>query len=521
MHAFRPLCLVAVVLFARLALANASGAIGYSGAAGGQNCNLCHAGGPEPQVRLTGPSTLGAGATATYTLTVSGGTRAGMNVAVSDKLAALNATGPDVGAAFGELYQTAPKTSGTFTFSLSAPPYAGSLTLYAAGNAVNGNGATNGDRAGVTTMHIAVTAGSGVAAPVVVTPASAAATPVRARSTTVSVTAQDDGGEANLTYTWSATGPGPVAFSPNGSNAAKTAAVTFAQAGTYTVLVTVRDGTGKTVSSTVSVPVESVLTGLRLVPTAVRLNRNAQQQFSVSARDQFEVPLAVQPAVSWAVPGGGGTITASGLFKAQGSAGGPFVVQASGGGLSTSATVTVEVDLPRSPDTVAPTVSLLSPEAGVALASGLVLEAVAADEFGIANVTFTVAEIPVASVDAPPYRVSYVLKPTLPGGAQNLLAVATDFNGNIAKSSAVLVTVPMAQATGGGAEGQGGGTAGAGGAGGGSEMPSGCGCTGATAAYGPVALGALMLALWRSATRRPARARNRCGWSPPRARPRG
>ena len=67
----------------------------------------------------------------------------------------------------------------------------------------------------------------------------------------------DDGGEENLSYTWSTVGsvPAPVAFSANGSNAAKQVNATFSAAGNYRLQVTVRDQGGLTVTSTVDLTV--------------------------------------------------------------------------------------------------------------------------------------------------------------------------------------------------------------------------------------------------------------------------
>ena len=82
-----------VLLIGSSAFANASGALGYTGAPpNNQNCNGCHTGGSAPSVSITGPMSLVAGATGIYTFTVSGGAgvRAGMNVSVSDSSAALN-----------------------------------------------------------------------------------------------------------------------------------------------------------------------------------------------------------------------------------------------------------------------------------------------------------------------------------------------------------------------------------------------------------------------------------------------
>jgi hypothetical protein len=67
---------------------------------------------------------------------------------------------------------------------------------------------------------------------------------------------------------------------------------------------------------------------------------NGMRQFTASATDQFGVPLEPQPSFGWSVSGGG-TIGASGLFQAGSAAGGPFVVTATGGGMTGTASVTV------------------------------------------------------------------------------------------------------------------------------------------------------------------------------------
>src|SRR5213594_3754634 len=51
------------------------------------------------------------------------------------------------------------------------------------------------------------------APPTVATPASAAPNPVTATTTNLSVLGADDGGEANLTYTWATTGSPPATVS--------------------------------------------------------------------------------------------------------------------------------------------------------------------------------------------------------------------------------------------------------------------------------------------------------------------
>src|SRR5262249_44178705 len=95
--------------------------------------------------------------------------------------------------------------------------------------------------------------GSGTVAtnqpPTVAQAAKAAANPVTGTSTTLSVLGADDGGEAKLTYRWTVTSGTGAVFSANGSNAAKSTAVTFNKAGAYTFQVTITDAGGLSVTS--------------------------------------------------------------------------------------------------------------------------------------------------------------------------------------------------------------------------------------------------------------------------------
>ena len=99
------------------------------------------------------------------------------------------------------------------------------------------------------------------AAPTVAVPASATPNPVTGPTTNLSVLGADDGGESNLTYTWSATGPAAVAFSANGTHAARNTIATFSAAGTYSFLATITDTAGKTATSSVNVTVDSSVVG--------------------------------------------------------------------------------------------------------------------------------------------------------------------------------------------------------------------------------------------------------------------
>lgn len=499
-----------VALFAvpSLVFANASGAIGYSGGPpNNENCNGCHTGGAAPTVVLTGPTSLGAGATGTYTLTVTGGAgvRAGMNVSVSDPNASLNPSGTNVALAFKELHQTAAVPfnggSATFSFTLTAPPYAGMVKLFGTGNSCNGNNGTSGDRSTSTTLDVTVTPGSGQNPPAITLAAAAAQNPAQSRTVQVTVGAADDAGEANLSYTWSATGPANVTFSPNGNNAAKAATASFSAAGTYAITVTVRDGTNKTVTSSFMLPVQARYSVLRLTPAAVQVSPGAFQVFTGSARDQFDGLISPQPTVSFMLPAGGGSLLAdAGMnavnFRAQGSVGGPFVLTANANGISASSSIGVGKAPGAATDTTPPTVSLSGPSAGSTLAIGTVFEAVAADDTGVAEVSFEIGQVKVGSVTSPPWKVTYSAKVAgLTQGTQSLEAVAKDVVGNVTRSSALPIAVGADQATpdaGSGGSGGGSGGSGAGGGsgstdggsgagpGGGTEMPmGGCGCNGA------------------------------------------
>jgi hypothetical protein len=176
--------------------------------------------------------------------------------------------------------------------------------------------------------------------PTVGTAASASPNPVAAKTTTVSVLGSDDGGEANLIYGWSATGPGTVSFSPNSTNAAKTSLATFTKAGAYVLQALITDAQGLTTTTSVNVTVSQTLTTIAVTPGSATVTAGATRQFTASAGDQFGVAMASQPTLAWTVSGGG-TISSAGIFTAGSVAGGPFTVTAAAGTLSATAAVTV------------------------------------------------------------------------------------------------------------------------------------------------------------------------------------
>lgn len=158
---------LAASFFSLTAYANSTGINGRSGKQG-VTCmdSACHGANPSsaiPTVELTGPSTLAAGETGNYSLTITGGpgVKAGMNVAVSDNGGTLAKSGTDLKVLAGELTHTAPKafTSGQvrFDFSLVAPASSRTVTLYASGNSVNNDANNTLDHSASTTLDVQIT----------------------------------------------------------------------------------------------------------------------------------------------------------------------------------------------------------------------------------------------------------------------------------------------------------------------------------------------------------------------------
>ncbi|WP_202920821.1 IPT/TIG domain-containing protein [Urbifossiella limnaea] len=182
------------------------------------------------------------------------------------------------------------------------------------------------------------------AAPTVSAPASATPNPIAGTTTTLRMRGSDDGGEANLRYTWTMlTGPAGAApvYSANGTNAARDITVTFNRAGMYLFQVTAADAGGLTITSSVSVSVVQTLTSITVTPLSTTLRLGTQTRFAALALDQFRVALTTQPTFTWTVASGPGTIDQSGLYTASGRRTGTALVQASVGAVKGTATVRV------------------------------------------------------------------------------------------------------------------------------------------------------------------------------------
>lgn len=84
-----------------------------------------------------------------------------------------------------------------------------------------------------------------------------------------------------------------------------------------------------------------VLTTISVSPATASVATGGSVQFGATGLDQFGQPMSPQPTFTWSVGGGGGTISAAGLFTAGSTAGGPFTVTATSGSVSGSASVMV------------------------------------------------------------------------------------------------------------------------------------------------------------------------------------
>ncbi len=151
--------------------ASLNGRVGFSGNPAtndGQDCTACHAvGAAVPSIALQGPTAVQAGASARYTITLSGGPAqtGGVNISAGNERGTLLPTGADLQALLGELTHSAPKPFAgdqlQFHFVWTAPEFNDTVTLYAAGNSADGQQSLTGDGIATTSLAVAVTGGNG------------------------------------------------------------------------------------------------------------------------------------------------------------------------------------------------------------------------------------------------------------------------------------------------------------------------------------------------------------------------
>jgi autotransporter-associated beta strand protein len=280
------------------------------------------------------------------------------SIAVSPAAASLGSDqAQQFAAAAYDQFGTAMSSQPGFTWSVASG--GGSISAGGLYMAPYATGAATVEAAsgGITSNIAAVTVTD--AAPTVATAAATSPNTATAESISVSVLGADSdgGGEPNLSYTWSATGPADVSFSGNGSNAAKVSTATFTAAGSYTLTATITDMGGMSTTSSVNVSVAQTLTSIAVTPASASLGSDQTQQFSATAYDQFGAAMSSQPGFTWSVASGGGSISTGGLYMASYASGAATVSAASGGITSNIAAVTVTDAAPTVATAAAATVS--------------------------------------------------------------------------------------------------------------------------------------------------------------------
>lgn len=153
-----------VAVTAGAARANSGGITGRSGKQGA-TCTQCHGGGVAPEVAFIGPGEVLIGETTEFVFElralVPAQRAGGFNIAASDgRLDVVEGQG-ERRARNGELTHVGPVRVDdnhivTWAFRWTAPDAPGTYTLFGAGNAVNLNGQSSGDRSSTTTFDVVV-----------------------------------------------------------------------------------------------------------------------------------------------------------------------------------------------------------------------------------------------------------------------------------------------------------------------------------------------------------------------------
>jgi subtilisin-like proprotein convertase family protein len=273
------------------------------------------------QVTVTVTATLTTITVSPASVTVNDGATQQFSAVAKDQFGAVMASQPSFGWSIDSGGLGSVSTTGLYQAPASG---SGGATVRAASGSVSGTA----------TVSVAT---SGPVIPVITTGAHVVTqTPTTA---TLSVSAIDAAGPSQLTYTWYLTGtaPGPVTASVNGTNAASTTTMTFSAAGTYNFVVYVRDPSGNSAISGVTVTVSSVLTSITLTPSTVTLATGATQAFQASGRNQFGQAMTSPPGFSWSVTGPG-SIGSTGVFTAGS---GNATVVVTSGSVKAQASITV------------------------------------------------------------------------------------------------------------------------------------------------------------------------------------
>jgi hypothetical protein len=188
---------------------------------------------------------------------------------------------------------------------------------------------------------------SGSSTPSIAAVANASPSPVRGTSTVLSVLGADDSaGEQNLSYTWKvlrkpSDAPMPT-FSANGTNEAKETTARFARDGSYRFRVIATNSGGLSATSDVTVRVIQKATLVRLTSHKMEVPVGGTIDYHATLLDQFNNAMRAQPAFTYSVQSGPGTIEAeTGLFTAPSDSTGHVIVAATANGIAGTVGATV------------------------------------------------------------------------------------------------------------------------------------------------------------------------------------
>lgn len=167
--------------------------------------------------------------------------------------------------------------------------------------------------------------------------------------TTLSTLGEDDGGEQNLTYTWSLVdkpgGAKDPGFSANGTNAAKSITAQFFKEGLYTFRCTITDQDGLSTTTDVDVRVKATASRILISPHGEQIGFGLTVDYDALILNQFNRPMRDHAPVKFSVDSIAGTIDEdTGVFTASDTRRGHVLVTATSGTLRGVAGATVHPD---------------------------------------------------------------------------------------------------------------------------------------------------------------------------------
>jgi hypothetical protein len=180
--------------------------------------------------------------------------------------------------------------------------------------------------------------------PPTITVPAAASGPITGKTASLSVSAASNS-TGTLSYLWSVlhkpSGAKGPTFSDNNSTSANGPTAKFSKAGTYILRAAVTDSNGGTSVSDVELIVQQTATELKLTPHKALIGAGKKKDYRATIMDQFAHPMRSQPAITYIVATGGGSIAPTTGVYTAGSEAGHLLIDASGDGFSGTSGATI------------------------------------------------------------------------------------------------------------------------------------------------------------------------------------